>query len=641
MNRLSCILASLCFVFVITGITTAQDAIFYKFPDGVEPVIDGFIDPLWSYVDAHFVELYVENDVYTDDGGGVPSLGMVSWRAAWNDNYIFVIVSVQDDEFYPAWVTGEDEWMSDRVEVYFDVNDILDDGGGPVNTEGHYQIAPYFHENEYQVSASILNGYSGGHAVLVNISYGYYVRNPEYVFEYAIEISDLLDKNSNPLNPSAGPVIGFDLGIIDRDNDGEGRKIAVWKNTTDGYSWDNMNTSGKVLFSNEKVGRADATFNKFPDGCAPVIDGTKDFVWENVEVHNVSKSHWAEQPTLNKATWQAAWNDTSIFILIEVDDDDFYPMWESDDNQWMSDKPEIYFDVNNELKDEGGPENKAGHYQIAPWFYDELYTYKETGYQMTGQNNDVYATVAYRVDDPDYVYEYAINIEDFRDENGTPLNPHYIDMIGFDVTVVDRDAGDEARKRALWQNTGAIDESWYNMDDCGLVSFSTESAVNLPVPEIRLKGKNLLICLDSGMYSYSWYYEDQLLSGETNQFCRINEHLSGNYYVDSYHGNQCKTRSDPFNFTAKSATLKSGEPLIEVYPVPNTGNFTLSMISEESGRAIINIRDYTGTIIKSLIIDINAGAVSQEISIADIPKGVYIMDIIFNNITYYRRLLIN
>ena len=165
MNRIRFISAFFCFIFVFSEQITAQDAIFYKFPGNQLPVIDGYIDPVWSYVDAHFIELWYENDPYYEGYGGEPTLDMVSWRAAWYGNYLYVIVSVQDDDFYPSWLSGFDPWMSDRVEVFLDVNDNLDDGSGPSNRAGHYEIAPDFHVNEYQ--------YTGSESTFC----GYYVSN--------------------------------------------------------------------------------------------------------------------------------------------------------------------------------------------------------------------------------------------------------------------------------------------------------------------------------------------------------------------------------------------------------------------------------------------------------------------------------
>jgi hypothetical protein len=610
-------------------------ATFYKFPDGLAPVIDGQVDPLWTYVDAYALKLY---DLYNPPAG-TPTLDLATWRAAWNDTAIFIIIKVDDDDFYPDYAAGSTlSWEYDRAEIYFDLNvGELDDGMGPVShPNGHVQIAEPFNEsrNPYITDYVTWNGYY--------VRLGYLVNDPDYVCEYAIDISYLLDKYNNVVNPSSEPVVGFDIAIIDRDEGDAGKRTAVWRNTGEhGLSWANMDDCGEVAFSNTIVGSPDATFYKFPDGCAPVIDGTVDPLWKNVETHHINRTCGTEEPTLNLATWQAAWNDTSIFILITVDDDDFYPTWESDDLQWMSDKPEIYFDVNDELKDAGGPVYKPGHYQIAPWFYNSLYQYTETGYQWSGMEANVYSTISYNVSDPDYIYEYAINIEDLRDENGISLNPYTMDMIGFDVTIADRDAGDNGRRRAVWKNIGAVDESWNNMDDCGIVTFSTNTVASFLKPEIKLKDENILICIDSGLYSYQWYYNNEIITGETKQFCRVNPNYSGNYYVQTGYGNQCKTMSDPFSFTAKSGTLRSGEPLIEIYPVPNTGNFTLKMISDESGRVLINIRDYAGTMIKSLIIDKNDEPLSEEISISNIPKGIYIVDILFNNMTYYRKLVIN
>ena len=400
-----------------------------------------------------------------------------------------------------------------------------------------------------------------------------------------------------------------------------------------------MDDCGEVVFSNEEISSTSTHFYKLQDGCAPVIDGTKDAIWEFAELHYINRHFQYENPSLDKATWQAVWNDTSIFILVTVEDNDFYPVWESGDHQWMSDKVELYFDVNDYLGDGGGPSHTIGHYQIAPWFYDGAHEYYQSGYQSTGQS-DVYATVAYKVNDPDYVYEYAINFADLRNEDGVSLNPYDIDRIGFDVCIVDRDEGDEFRKRAIWRNTGAIEESWRNMNDCGHIKFSTNTMVEFPKPEIRLKGENILICLDSGRNSYAWYYENQLLTEEIKQFYRISSGYTGNYYVASDNEYGCKIKSNPFYFTAKSGSLKSSEPYIGIYPVPSKGDFMFEMADDHSGRIIINIRDFSGQIIKSLLMEKDTEYISGRIDVHNISKGIYIMEIVFNNKSYFKRVLI-
>jgi hypothetical protein len=150
-------------------------------------------------------------------------------------------------------------------------------------------------------------------------------------------------------------------------------------------------------------------------------------------------------PTLDMATWQAAWNDTAIFILITVEEDDFYPDWESGDFDWNSDKVEIYLDVNEVLDDGQGPVTaNTGHYQFAPDFVEGFDQYVWDYYNHAHQ--DAYAIYGYTVNNNDYIYEYSIRIADLIDKDVSPLNPYTIDEIGFDVTIADRDYGDNGRR---------------------------------------------------------------------------------------------------------------------------------------------------------------------------------------------------
>jgi hypothetical protein len=611
------------------------DAVFYRFPYGNTPVIDGYIDRIWNDIEENVIELPQE----IINLAGPPTLDLVKWKAAWDDEYIYVMIKVEEDDFYPHYVAGSPyNWEYDRPEIYLDLNTgDLDDGLGPINANsGHIQIAPGFFEGE--------NPYVNGNLTWDGyyIKYDYKVDDPDYGCEFALDINYLLDKYGEPLNPSSEPTIGFDVCIIDRDLGDAGPRAAVWRNNGE-YSdcWSNMDNCGEVAFSTEVIGKTSVPFYKLQDGCAPVIDGIKDPIWEIAETHKINRRYQYESPSLDLATWKAAWNDTSIFILVTVEDNDFCPSWISGDYDWMSDKVEIYFDVNDYLKDGGGPVNTDGHYQVAPNFHDNIYQDNASFYIASGHGSNVFVSYAYNVSAPDYVFEYAVNIADLINNNGNPLNPYNIDMMGFDVCIVDRDQGDNNRKRAIWRNTGALDESWANMDDCGYVTFNDQSLVEFPLPEIRLKGEDILICLDSGRNSYAWYYEDKLLIDETKQFCRITSGFAGNYYVTVGNEFGCNIKSNPIYFSAKAGTLKSSEPEIEIYPVPNTGSFRFEMSGDQSGRIIIYIRDFSGKIIRNLIIDKNTEPVSEEINLLDIPKGIYMMDILFNNEAYMRRILVN
>jgi hypothetical protein len=214
----------------------------------------------------------------------------------------------------------------------------------------------------------------------------------------------------------------------------------------------------------------DATFYKLPDGCPLTIDGLADDVWANVEAHAIEKMFQTELPTLDLAQFQAVWNDTAIIVLVTVQEDSWCTQYcEPAQVGWMSDKPEIYFDVNDTLFDGGGPAAGNGHYQKAPDPTMAMDTIAYTaGDYMYG----------YTVDDPDYMFEYSVLLAGLLDHLGMALDPMAIDSIGFDCTVIDRDEGEDIRKRMVWMQDGngfPADEAWNTMDGAGKVVFSDET----------------------------------------------------------------------------------------------------------------------------------------------------------------------
>ena len=215
----------------------------------------------------------------------------------------------------------------------------------------------------------------------------------------------------------------------------------------------------------------DATIYKLPDGVSPVIDGSVDNLWHMFEEFNIDKPFMTEEPTLDIATWQAVWDDTGIFIIVSVEEDNFCPSWCSDAADWQSDKTEVYLDVNETLKDGLGPAaSPNGHYQFAPGFIEG-----EDQYYFSGPIwQTLEGNYAYKIDESDYVFEYAIPWSSLTDKNGIAFDPGGGRPIGFDVCVIDRDEGDFDRKRAVWMNDGkgpASDEAWNTMDDCGVLVF--------------------------------------------------------------------------------------------------------------------------------------------------------------------------
>lgn len=215
---------------------------------------------------------------------------------------------------------------------------------------------------------------------------------------------------------------------------------------------------------------------------SPVVDGEIDAVWDEATSNNIDKNFQSELPTLGASGdtyWKALWSEgEGIYVLLVVTDDEFYPHYipVPAGNSWEYDKPEIYFDCNSyNLKDGLGPSGEDagnGHYQFAPLFEADFLDGTMLDCSEHGEQDpsDAGVKYAFLVTDPNYVAEYFVPWDILVDGTGTLYDPN--EQLGFDVTIIDRDQGDEARKRAVWANVGAINESWSNMDDCGILTFA-------------------------------------------------------------------------------------------------------------------------------------------------------------------------
>jgi hypothetical protein len=211
----------------------------------------------------------------------------------------------------------------------------------------------------------------------------------------------------------------------------------------------------------------------------PVIDGEIDEIWDDANVYDIDKNYRLEQPTLGAAgetTWRALWDMDGMYILLVVNDDHWFPSYMAGVDNWMADKPELYFDCNFILEDGVGGGFGQGHYQVAPAAAEATID----GTPITEGNGVIYA---FKVNNPDYVVEYFIPWSLLNDKDGIGFDK--MGTMGFDVTIIDRDPGDTDRKRAVWANVGDKDESWSNMDDVGWITFEGAEA-GIYVDEITL-----------------------------------------------------------------------------------------------------------------------------------------------------------
>lgn len=202
-----------------------------------EIVIDGAIDNAWNMFPEHQIER-VNIDQTVSLGSGA------RYKAAWNDQYIYLLIIVPDDNYYSYLEANVNSWEADRVEIFFDVNASLKDGNGVEETgTGHYQATM---DDTNPI-------YSGGDENLKDLNqFSLLVENDGYyVLEYAISFEALIDEQGIQLNPYERRRIGFDIKIADLDEPGKGANEAFgavnWSNNIN-ENWFNMDDAGILNF---------------------------------------------------------------------------------------------------------------------------------------------------------------------------------------------------------------------------------------------------------------------------------------------------------------------------------------------------------------------------------------------------------
>lgn len=198
------------------------------------PEIDGVVDDVWTEATVYNIDKPYRQEVPT-----VGESGETTWQGGWVEGEgVYILLKVTDDEWYPSYmVPGSNNWEYDKPEIYFDVNYKLDDGAGASGGAGHIQIAP----------AAVDGKIDGTPTTDNEVVYSFMVDGSNYIAEYFIPFTRLLDKDSNPVDVTN--TIGFDVTIIDRDPDDAGRRRMVWANIGDkDESWSNMDDAGHVTF---------------------------------------------------------------------------------------------------------------------------------------------------------------------------------------------------------------------------------------------------------------------------------------------------------------------------------------------------------------------------------------------------------
>ena len=212
------------FVFILVAnvvLGQGKENIVIFFADNA-PTIDGYDEIAWDIAPA----IPIENAHQAEQ----PTV-TAYWKAIWDYSALYILVSVEDDDHWPSWESGGSWFDYDQVEVYFDVNDVLEDGMGVGDPgTGHYQCVGKFTQTGSGVLQDIeLDGRRP------KGQFCYVLDGEDYLYEYKLDYTSFINKDGLAMTAGtfeAMDSIGFDVTIIDQDEGvTSARQRATWHNT--------------------------------------------------------------------------------------------------------------------------------------------------------------------------------------------------------------------------------------------------------------------------------------------------------------------------------------------------------------------------------------------------------------------------
>ena len=233
---------------------------------------------------------------------------------------------------------------------------------------------------------------------------------------------------------------------------------------------------------------------------APTIDGIgDDAVWANATAHGMDEffnvgGEELDGDTDLDVTWRALWDDTNLYVLVDVIDDEIINFEQC---HWDDDGVEIYLDAQNlDLPDyrfgnDPDWEDGAPAYQftaiagdnidsecneINPEIEDDStsifrvginsYDVDDEGTRYPQQSDTSASTIH---DDTSYSFEVAFPWEALEE---TPENILATGEFGFGVAVNDDDEGGNRKTQVMWATEAA--DLWMRSDTFPSVALSTE-----------------------------------------------------------------------------------------------------------------------------------------------------------------------
>lgn len=218
----SYILASILLLSLPLRAQNDPDAITWIPKVSTPPVIDGEIDPIWHAHGALEIARVITGEVENPE-----DLSAV-WYGLYDDTYFYFLIDIHDQILESE--AGSDIWRNDRIEVYFNMDNVKPGGTG--HSGDNYQYAFHWNKPDEQfVSNSTWTG----------VEWAYTTTDYGYITEVKIPFTTL-----TTLNAVQGFSFGFDIAINDNDGNPSYDSVTYWWNSILQAEWGNIDGAGTV-----------------------------------------------------------------------------------------------------------------------------------------------------------------------------------------------------------------------------------------------------------------------------------------------------------------------------------------------------------------------------------------------------------
>jgi GH35 family endo-1,4-beta-xylanase/peptidoglycan/xylan/chitin deacetylase (PgdA/CDA1 family) len=248
--------------------------------------------------------------------------------------------------------------------------------------------------------------------------------NESYTISRKLTVNDAngyLIKTSIPIsliNPAQGTKLGIDFKVIDYKANGEVSSEVVWNNSKNNFGTTDTSGYGYVLLDKE------AKLINVNYG-TPIIDGSIDAVWSNVEANETGV--WVSGTSGSTAKFKTLWAENKLYVLAEVTDN---LLSKASSDAYQQDSVEIFIDQDNAKNSY----YESDDYQIRINFDNEV-SYNPS--ELSGFKSATSKTTT------GYIVEAEIPLTAVATEEGR--------VLGFDLQVNNDEDGDGSRDSvSIW-----------------------------------------------------------------------------------------------------------------------------------------------------------------------------------------------